>query len=204
MNTSHGPTTATRTPAMAGPIARDTLIAMPLSATADCSSSGRTRSGTMAAHAGIASSITGMLSAASTRATSAGDEVSEVISQPAPTSCIHVPTFETIVAIQSPRKSLSCSGLQGDAAAPARAVSAVSLTRPPSRRLASERGFDRVEQRAHPERNVLDLSVDEERGRRANAAFPAALHVLADALQIDVIVHLEIVARHVELQPLRV
>src|SRR6185436_3665661 len=109
------------------------------------------------APAGIASSITGMLSAASTNATSAGDAVSEVISQPAPTSCIHVPTFDTIVAIHSPRKSLLCSGLHGEAAALLRAVSTVSLTRPPSGRRAPERRFDRVEQRAHPEGDVLDF-----------------------------------------------
>ena len=38
---------------MAGPMARETLIAMLLSATADVSSSGRTRSGTIADHAGM-------------------------------------------------------------------------------------------------------------------------------------------------------
>ena len=66
------------------------------------------------APAGSASSITGMLSAASTSATSDGDDESEVISQPAPTSCIHVPIFETIVAIHRLRKSVLCSGLQAD------------------------------------------------------------------------------------------
>ena len=39
--TSHAPTAATSTPAMAGPMARETLIAMLFSATADDSSSGR-------------------------------------------------------------------------------------------------------------------------------------------------------------------
>ena len=38
----------------------------------------------------------------------------------------------------------------------------------------------------------------------ANTAVPAALHVLAHALQIDVVVHLGVVARHVELQSLGV
>ena len=38
-----------------------------------------------------------MLSAASTSATIDGDEDSAVISQPAPTSCIQVPMFETMV-----------------------------------------------------------------------------------------------------------
>src|SRR5437879_2899714 len=83
------------------------------------------------APAGIASSMTGMLSAASTSATIDGDEESDVISQPAPTSCIHVPTFETIVAIHSPRNSRFCSGLQGDAATPTPAVLALSLIQPP-------------------------------------------------------------------------
>ena len=53
MNTSRAPTAATRTPAIAGPMVRDTLIAMLLSATAEGRSSGGTSSGTMAAHAGI-------------------------------------------------------------------------------------------------------------------------------------------------------
>ena len=39
--TSHAPTAATRTPAIAGPIARETLMAMLLSAMADGISSGR-------------------------------------------------------------------------------------------------------------------------------------------------------------------
>src|ERR1700681_2892805 len=68
------------------------------------------------APAGSASSISGKLSAASTSATIDGDEESDVINQPAPTSCIHVPTFETIVAIQRPRKSAFESGLHGEAA----------------------------------------------------------------------------------------
>ena len=53
MKTSHAPTAATSAPAMAGPIARDTLMAMLFSATADGSSSVRTRSGTIADQAGI-------------------------------------------------------------------------------------------------------------------------------------------------------
>jgi hypothetical protein len=68
------------------------------------------------APAGSASSITGRLSAASTSATSEGDEVSEVISHPAPTSCIQVPMFDTMVAIHSPRKRPCRNGLQGDCA----------------------------------------------------------------------------------------
>src|SRR5271169_3231559 len=68
------------------------------------------------APAGNASSITGKLSAASTSATIDGDGESEVISQPAPTSCIHDPMFDTKVAIQRLRKSALCNGLQGERA----------------------------------------------------------------------------------------
>ena len=66
------------------------------------------------APAGNASNITGMLSAASTSATIDGDDESEVINQPAPTSCIQVPMFETIVAIQRLRKSAFRSGLHAE------------------------------------------------------------------------------------------
>jgi len=70
------------------------------------------------APAGSASSISGMLSAASTSATSEGEDESDVISQPAPTSCIQVPTLETMVAIQRLRKSPLRRGLQADVASP--------------------------------------------------------------------------------------
>src|SRR6478609_164146 len=66
------------------------------------------------APAGSASSMTGRLSAASTKATSDGDDERDVISHPAPTSCIHVPTFDTMVAIHRPRKRRFFSGLQAD------------------------------------------------------------------------------------------
>src|SRR5437867_10702434 len=69
------------------------------------------------APAGSASSISGKLSAASINATSAGDEDSDVISQPAPTSCIQVPMLETMVAIHKLRNSAVCSGLHGEVAA---------------------------------------------------------------------------------------
>ena len=58
-----------------------------------------------------------MLSAASTSATIDGEGDSDVISHPAPTSCIHVPTFETMVAIHRLRKSPFRSGLQAEGAA---------------------------------------------------------------------------------------
>ena len=57
------------------------------------------------APAGSASSMTGRLSAASTSATSDGEDDSDVISHPAPTSCIHVPRLDTIVAIHRLRNS---------------------------------------------------------------------------------------------------
>ena len=57
-----------------------------------------------------------MLSAASTSATIDGDDESDVISQPAPTSCIQVPTLETIVAIHRLRKSALRNGLHGELA----------------------------------------------------------------------------------------
>src|SRR5271154_4855059 len=78
--------------------------------------SGRGSTISARAPAGNASSISGKLSAASTSATIDGDGESEVINQPAPTSCIQPPTFETMVAIQRLRKSTSCNGLQGDRA----------------------------------------------------------------------------------------
>ena len=70
------------------------------------------RRSTMSARApaGSASSISGMLSAASTNATIDGDDESDVISQPAPTSCIQVPTFETMVAIHRLRERARCAG----------------------------------------------------------------------------------------------
>jgi len=46
-----------------------------------------------------------------------GDVVSEVISHPAPASCIQVPMFEATDAIQSARKSGRRNGLQADALA---------------------------------------------------------------------------------------
>src|SRR5207249_5050583 len=70
------------------------------------------------APAGSASSITGKLSAASTSATIDGDDESDVISQPAPTSCIQVPMLETMEAIHRLRNSVFRSGLQGDLDSP--------------------------------------------------------------------------------------
>ena len=78
------------------------------------------------APAGSASSISGMLSAASTSATIDGDDESDVISQPAPTSCIHVPTLETIVAIHRLRKSRCRKGLHAEGSASSAVESAGS------------------------------------------------------------------------------
>src|ERR1700688_2652423 len=89
----------------------------------------RRRRSTMSssAPAGSASSMIGMLSAASTSATIDGEDESEVISQPAPTSCIQVPTFETIVAIHRLRKSTVCSGAQAPGTARTAAGACVSV-----------------------------------------------------------------------------
>src|SRR5437016_12310441 len=76
----------------------------------------RRRRSTMSARApaGNASSIIGMLSAASTSATIDGEDESEVINQPDPTSCIHVPMLDTMVAIQRLRKRAFRRGLQAE------------------------------------------------------------------------------------------
>ena len=58
------------------------------------------------APAGNASSIIGMLSAASTSATIEGEDDSEVMSQPDPTSCIQLPTLDTMVASHRLRNSV--------------------------------------------------------------------------------------------------
>ena len=52
--------------------------------------------------------------AACTSATIRGVGESEVMSQPAPTSCIQVPMLDTIEAIHNMRKTLCCSGAQGE------------------------------------------------------------------------------------------
>ena len=57
------------------------------------------------APAGSASRKIGSVVAPWTSATMNGDGASEVISQPAPTSCIQVPMFETTVAVQSTVKA---------------------------------------------------------------------------------------------------
>jgi len=67
------------------------------------------------APAGIASRNTGAVVAACTNATINGLGVSDVMSQPAPTSCIHEPIFEKIEAIHNVRNTLRCKGAHGDA-----------------------------------------------------------------------------------------
>src|SRR5882672_2484550 len=66
------------------------------------------------APAGNASSITGRVPAAETSATIAGEGASVVISQPAPTSFIQVPMFDTSVASHTARNKRLRSGLQGE------------------------------------------------------------------------------------------
>src|SRR5262245_38831251 len=58
--------------------------------------------------------------------------------------------------------------------------------------------LDRVEEGLDAERDVADRAVHEESRRAAHPAAPAALHLLANSLQVDVVVHLRRVARHVE------
>src|SRR5262249_40380972 len=64
------------------------------------------------APAGNARNTTGKLPAVSTRATRIGDLVNETINHDSPTSCIHVPRFEAMVAIQRTRKTRPASGLK--------------------------------------------------------------------------------------------
>src|SRR5690606_7836048 len=77
-----------------------------------CAPIRRRRRSTMSASApaGRASANIGKVVAACTSATISGSGDSEVISQPAPTSCIQVPTLDTMVAIQSARNVELASG----------------------------------------------------------------------------------------------
>src|SRR5450631_1604786 len=86
-------------------------------------------------------------------------------------------------------------------------VSAQTLVAPPDggRPESLRQGLrDRVEERLHAEGNVLNPAVEEERGRRAHAALDPALLLLADALQVNRVLHLRRVARHVQLEALGV
>src|SRR5258706_2505322 len=82
-----------------------------------CITSSQRRRSTMSASApaGRATSTTGRLPAVSTSATRIGEGVNEVINQDSPTSCIHVPTLEMMVAIQSALNTDSRRGLHADA-----------------------------------------------------------------------------------------
>jgi len=66
------------------------------------------------APAGRANRKIGKVVAACTSETMAGDGARLVISQPAPTSCIQVPIFDTSVATQSSAKARCPKGAQGD------------------------------------------------------------------------------------------
>src|SRR5258706_3715722 len=108
------------------------------------------------APAGSASSITGKVSAVSTSATIDGSGESEVISHPAPTSCIHVPTLETMEAIHSLRNSVFRSGAQGD---PFLVTSRAPGSSPGPR----GEGFgEEVEHRAHARQAMALLRIDRE------------------------------------------
>src|SRR3569832_2942842 len=78
------------------------------------------------APAGIASRNTGAVVAACTSATMSGVGASEVMSQPAPTSCIHEPMFETIEALHNMRNTRWRSGAH---APPVETCCSLSLTR---------------------------------------------------------------------------
>src|SRR6266852_3514070 len=108
-------------PGVIWPISASTPIAPAATTIQICISSSRRRRSTTSASApaGKANSTTGRLPAVSTSATSTGEGDSEVINQDSPTSCIHVPMFDTTVAIQSARNTDSRSGLQADARLPA-------------------------------------------------------------------------------------
>ena len=67
-----------------------------------------------------------------------------------------------------------------------------------------QRRLHHVEQSPQTERYVLDRPADEETRRSVHAAVASALHVLANALQVDVIVHFSGIARSVEAQAIRV
>src|SRR5262249_3998635 len=67
--------------------------------------------------AGSPTRNTGRLVAACTSATMVGDGASEVMSHAAPTLCIHVPTFDTTVAVHRARKRGARSGPQTEATA---------------------------------------------------------------------------------------
>jgi len=63
---------------------------------------------------------------------------------------------------------------------------------------AIHRRGHRLVQTLHAERNVLNHAADEERRRRANVAAAPSGDVLANLLQVDVIVHLGGVAHQVD------
>ena len=66
------------------------------------------------APAGIANRKIGKVVAVCTSATMTGVDDNDVINQPAPISCIQVPMFEAIAAIQSMRNAGIFSGDQAD------------------------------------------------------------------------------------------
>ena len=66
------------------------------------------------APAGRITRNTGSVLAAVTKLTLSGDVVSWVISQPAPTFCIHVPVYEITAALHKERNSGSRNGAHGE------------------------------------------------------------------------------------------
>ena len=120
-----------------------------------------------------------------------GDARALMLAQPEPTSCIHVPTFETIVAIHRLRKSPFCRGLHAEGGTRTGASPALPVMRGRSRfHRFPQRRVDRVEQQTQTERNILDAAADEKCRRVACAALSTRLHVFSNALQIPMIIHL--------------
>src|SRR5580765_6697723 len=64
-----------------------------------------------------------------------------------------------------------------------------------------QHGTHHVKQRSQTERDVLDPAVHEKCRRRAHAAVEPALQLLTNALQVNLIVHLRDIPRHVEFEP---
>ena len=69
--------------------------------------------------------------------------------------------------------------------------------------LGHRRGH-RIVQRFHAERNILNHAVDEKSRGGADVAQAPAGDVFANLLQVDVIIHLGRVARHIQAEPARI
>src|SRR5882724_1228577 len=84
------------------------------------------------------------------------------------------------------------------AAARSLAAPVRSPLRPPSSAAVPHGARHRIVQRLHAEGDVLHDAVEEERRRGTNVAAAAALDMFAHLLQVDVIVHLRGISRHIQ------